>query len=181
MLFRSLQLVDRTTKKPLGIVEDVLVKASKFIFPVDFVVLEFEEDEEVPLILGMPFLYTSKALIDVHEGTLTLRVGDEKCVFDIYKASRQPIDGDFCMRLDVVDKCVDEFFHAQLQEAKDNLQVKGGSKEVPKLNPSFTDHPQKQVPITLNIQPTQPSIISPPTLELKPLPPHLRYTFLREN
>ena len=109
-----LQLAERTTKKLLGIVEDVLVKAGKFIFPIDFAVLDFEEDEEVPLILGMLFLYTSKALIDVHEGTLTLRVGDEKCVFDIYKASRQPVDGDFCMHLDVVDKCVDKVFHAQL-------------------------------------------------------------------
>ena len=70
----TLQLADRTTKKPVGIVEDVLVKTKKFIFPVDFVILDFAEDEEVPLILGMPFLYTSKALIDVHEGTLTLRI-----------------------------------------------------------------------------------------------------------
>ena len=79
-----LQLADRTVKEPEGIVEDVLVRAGKLIFPVDFVVLDFEEDEDVPLILGMPFLYTAKAIIDVYNGTLTLRVGEESCKFDIY-------------------------------------------------------------------------------------------------
>ena len=67
-----LQLADRTVKEPEGIVEDVLVRAGKFIFPVDLVILDFEEDEDVPLILGMPFLYTAKAIIDVYNGTLTL-------------------------------------------------------------------------------------------------------------
>ncbi|XP_068644653.1 uncharacterized protein [Aristolochia californica] len=48
----SLQLADRSIKYPRGIIEDVLVKVDKFIFLVDFVVLDMEEDEEVPLILG---------------------------------------------------------------------------------------------------------------------------------
>ena len=48
----SLQLVDRSIKYPRGIIEDVLVKVDKFIFPADFVVLDMEEDQEVPLILG---------------------------------------------------------------------------------------------------------------------------------
>ena len=48
----SLQLVDRSIKYPRGIIEDVLVKVDKFIFPADFVVLDIEEDQEVPLILG---------------------------------------------------------------------------------------------------------------------------------
>ena len=55
-----LQLVDKTVKKPEGIVENVLVKAGKFIFSVDFVVLDFEEDDNVPLILGMPFYILQK-------------------------------------------------------------------------------------------------------------------------
>ena len=80
----KLRLADKTVKKLEGIVENVLVKARKFIFPVDFVVLDFEEDENVPLILGMPFMYTTKAIIDVYDGTLTLRVGEESCKFDLY-------------------------------------------------------------------------------------------------
>ncbi|XP_073133564.1 uncharacterized protein [Henckelia pumila] len=61
----SLQLADRSIKYPRGIIEDVLVKVDKFIFPVDFMVLDMEEDLDMPLILGRPFLATGKALIDV--------------------------------------------------------------------------------------------------------------------
>ena len=61
----SLQLVDRSSAYPRGIVEDVLVKADKFIFPADFVVLDMEEDSNIPIILGHPFIATGRALIDV--------------------------------------------------------------------------------------------------------------------
>ncbi|XP_073017738.1 uncharacterized protein [Primulina eburnea] len=73
----SLQLADRSIKYPRGIVEDVLVKVDKFIFPVDFVVLDMEEDREIPLILGRPFLATGKALIDVQKGELVLREAED--------------------------------------------------------------------------------------------------------
>ncbi|KAK8926414.1 hypothetical protein KSP39_PZI018814 [Platanthera zijinensis] len=63
-----------------SIVEDVLVKVDKFIFPVDFVILDIEEDVEVPLILGRPFLATSRAVIDISNGKLFLRVGDDEWV-----------------------------------------------------------------------------------------------------
>ncbi|XP_073133337.1 uncharacterized protein [Henckelia pumila] len=69
----SLQLADRSIKYPRGIIEDVLVKVDKFIFPVDFVVLDMEEDLDMPLILGRPFVATGKALIDVQKGELHLR------------------------------------------------------------------------------------------------------------
>ncbi|XP_073014529.1 uncharacterized protein [Primulina eburnea] len=71
----TLQLADRSLTYPRGIVEDVLVKVDKFIFPADFVILDMEEDRDTPLIFGRPFLATGKALIDVHKGELTLRVG----------------------------------------------------------------------------------------------------------
>ncbi|XP_073017812.1 uncharacterized protein [Primulina eburnea] len=82
----TLQLVDRSLTYPRGIVEDVLVKVDKFIFPADFVILDMEEDQNAPLIFGRPFLVTGKALIDVHKGELTLRVGGEAVIFNIYKA-----------------------------------------------------------------------------------------------
>ena len=113
----KLQLADRTVKEPEGIVEDVLVKAGKFIFPVDFVVLDFEEDEEVPLILGMPFLYTARAIIDVYDGTLTLRVGDEICKFNMYETMKYPYDEDFCMRVEVIDECVNEVQRRRLAKS----------------------------------------------------------------
>ena len=84
----SLQLTDRSIKYPRGIIEDVLVKVDKFIFPTDFMVLDMEENQEVSLILGQPFLVMGRALIDVQKGELTLRVNKEEVMFNIYQAMR---------------------------------------------------------------------------------------------
>ncbi|XP_021727243.1 uncharacterized protein LOC110694382 [Chenopodium quinoa] len=62
------QLADRSTKFPMGKVEDIPLKVGKFTFPVDFYVLEMDEDERIPIALGRPFLATSRAIIDVKEG-----------------------------------------------------------------------------------------------------------------
>ena len=69
----SIQLADKSIKYPRGIIEDILVKVDKFIFPVDFVVLDMDEDVEVPLILSRPFLATTRAIIDVGDGKLVLK------------------------------------------------------------------------------------------------------------
>ncbi|KAL2486914.1 RNA-directed DNA polymerase [Abeliophyllum distichum] len=74
----SLQLDDKSIKHPLGVVEDVIIKVDKFIFPVDFIVLDIEEDQDIPIILGRPFLATSRALIDVKKDELILRVQDDE-------------------------------------------------------------------------------------------------------
>ena len=71
-----LQMVDRSMTQPEGVLEDVLVKVGKFIFPMDFVVMKMEEDNQVSLLLGRPFLATGAALIDVQQGELILRVGN---------------------------------------------------------------------------------------------------------
>ncbi|XP_070041617.1 uncharacterized protein [Nicotiana tomentosiformis] len=70
-----LQMADRTMKRPLGVIEDVLVCVDKFILLADFVILDCEVDYEVLIILGTPFLATWKALCDVEAGELTFRVG----------------------------------------------------------------------------------------------------------
>ncbi|GJY39192.1 gag-pol polyprotein [Tanacetum coccineum] len=72
-------------KYPKGIVENVLVGIGKFIFPVDFIILDMPEDVKVPLILGRPFLSTAYAKIDVFKRKITLRVGDEKIIFKSVK------------------------------------------------------------------------------------------------
>jgi len=64
----QLQLVNKTVKHPYGVVEDVLMKVDMFIFPVDFVILDMKEDEEVPLILDIPFIKTVKVIMDVDKG-----------------------------------------------------------------------------------------------------------------
>ncbi|CAL1411814.1 unnamed protein product [Linum trigynum] len=81
----TLQLTDRSVKIPKGVVENVLVKVGKFILPTDFVILEMEEDQGVPLILGRPFLATGDALIDVGRGKLTFRVGKEEEIFNVFQ------------------------------------------------------------------------------------------------
>ena len=70
----TLWLADKSLKYPKGVVEDVLVKAEKFIFPKDFIIINMEEDKEIPIILGRPFLATGRAIIDVQRGELKLRV-----------------------------------------------------------------------------------------------------------
>ena len=63
----TLQLADRSLKHPQGVIEDVLVKVDKFIVPTNFIVLDMEEDKEIPIILGRPFLATGKVMIDVQK------------------------------------------------------------------------------------------------------------------
>ena len=104
----SLQLADRSVIYPIGVVEDLLVKTGKFIFPVDFFVLDMEYDLEVPIILGRPFLRTAGALIDVRAGSLTLRVGNEEEKFSVHKAMKGPDTVASCCQIEVVAKAVQQ-------------------------------------------------------------------------
>ncbi|GKA67726.1 reverse transcriptase domain-containing protein [Tanacetum coccineum] len=79
----TLELADRSITKPIGIAEDVYLKVGKFKFPADFVVVNFDADPRVPLILERSFLKTGRALIDVYERELTLRVGKEAVTFNL--------------------------------------------------------------------------------------------------
>ena len=82
----TLQMAYKTMAKPEGVIEDVLVKVGKFIFPVDFIILDIEKDSQVPLLLGRPFLATGAALIDMQKGVLTLRVGEEAADFNMLQS-----------------------------------------------------------------------------------------------
>ncbi|KAJ9545367.1 hypothetical protein OSB04_025074, partial [Centaurea solstitialis] len=117
----TLQLADRSINYSYGVIEDVLVKVDKFYFPVDFVVLDIDEDEEIPLILGRPFLATGGAVIDVKEGRLTLRVGEEKVVFNVFRAAKHSSRSDDCYQVDVVDSTSEE---THSQQVFDNHLVK---------------------------------------------------------
>ncbi|XP_076934053.1 uncharacterized protein LOC143600177 [Bidens hawaiensis] len=103
----SIQLAYCSIKYPRGIVENMLVKIDKFVFLVDFVILDTDEDKNVPLIIGRPFLATDRALYDVCTGKLTLRVNDEQVTFDIGKSIQHPQHHDdslYC--IDVIDSVV---------------------------------------------------------------------------
>ncbi|GJZ12110.1 hypothetical protein Tco_0546869 [Tanacetum coccineum] len=81
----TVELADRTVKYPKGIVENVLVGIGKFVFPVDFIILDMLKDIKVPLILRRPFLSTAHAKIDIFKRKITLRVGEEKIIFKSVK------------------------------------------------------------------------------------------------
>ena len=113
----TLQMADRTMAKPEGVIEDVLVKVGKFIFPVDFIILDMEEDSQVPLLLGRPFLAIGAALIDMQKGVLTLRVGEEAADFNLLKSLKNvDTDREDCKIVDVYfnnSDCYDDY-NAQL-------------------------------------------------------------------
>ena len=85
----TLQMVDKTISQPEGVFEDVFIKVGKFIFPVEFVVMNIEEDTQVPLLLGRPFLATGAALIDVKYGELTLVIREEAVHFKLNTSLKQ--------------------------------------------------------------------------------------------
>ncbi|GJS24146.1 reverse transcriptase domain-containing protein [Tanacetum coccineum] len=90
----TLELADRSITHPKGLAEDVYVKVGKFHFPTDFVVVDFEADPRVPLILGRSFLRTGRALIDVYGEEITLRVDNEAVTFNLDQTMRYSFTND---------------------------------------------------------------------------------------
>lgn len=79
----TIRMTDHSITHPHDIVADLLVKVGKFIFLVDFVVLDMKEDEYTPIILGRPFLSTKRPLVGIHDSNFTLRVEDEEITFEM--------------------------------------------------------------------------------------------------
>ncbi|XP_050919174.1 uncharacterized protein LOC127136685 [Lathyrus oleraceus] len=100
----TLQFADHFVKRPYGIVEDVLVRIDKFVFSVDFFILEMPEDEEIPIILGRPFLETGRCLIDIEEGTMTLKVYDEELKIDVRNTTKYKDDVATSQHIKIIDQ-----------------------------------------------------------------------------
>ncbi|XP_070007561.1 uncharacterized protein [Nicotiana sylvestris] len=149
-------------------------------------------DYEVPIIFGIPFLATGKTLVDVEAGELTFRVGDKRVVFHVCKSMRQPNSNEVFSFVDLVTDVivdddsatmnVEDKLEAVLLNLDDDKESDGYMECVNALQGmgSYTYEPRK---LSLDLEnrkspPTKPSIKEPPTLELKPLPSHLRYEFL---
>jgi len=96
----TLKLADQVSKYPYGVIEDVLVKVDKFTFPVDFVVMDMKEDEEVPLILGKPFMKTGRIIVDVDKGALQVRTQDEEVTLNIFDGLKNFKAGEECVQKD---------------------------------------------------------------------------------
>ena len=203
----SLQMADRSLRYPRGVIEDVLVKVDKFIFSMDFVVLNMEEDREIPLILSIPFLAMGSALIDVHSGNLTLQVNDKEVQFNIYHTMKFPNGGQSCNRISVVGDCVRDVmggvlidgplehclvhsFFRKSSLSTSEAKLNGCDMEDEQLEcalaldslPNENSH-EKKLEVTASVfedskSHEEPSSWKKEGLVLKWLPDHLRYAFL---
>ncbi|KAM6569341.1 hypothetical protein CsatB_017326 [Cannabis sativa] len=184
----TLQLADRSLAHPRGVIKDVLVKVDKFIFPADFIVLDMEEDNNVPIILGRPFLATGQALIDVQKGELKLRVQGEEVVFNVLKAMTFPKASDNCFFVDLIDTIVEKkklmedplemsLTKDELDE-QDGMEAMGYAKWLDSYGPLNRKYYEE---LGVVLKKLVPSTEKPPELELKVLPDHLRYEFLGED
>ncbi|KAM1023493.1 hypothetical protein ACFX2A_045354 [Malus domestica] len=186
-----LQLADRSVAYPKGIIEDLIIKVDNLYLHIDFVILDMDEDMQTPIILGHPFMATTRTLIDVEAGTLTLRVQDQSVVFSLFEATKRPSDVHDCMRVDVLDSLL----HAEIMprltsdpllnvlhgfenkntEDEEVFEYVSALESVPFQPPRWRHvfeslgEPKKLL---------QPSKVQPPKLELNVLPEHLKYAYL---
>nr|GEW38646.1 transposon Ty3-I Gag-Pol polyprotein [Tanacetum cinerariifolium] len=178
----TLELADRSISRPIGLAKDVFVQVRKFHFPTDFVVVDFDADPRVPLILRRSFLKTRKALIDVYEGELTLRtrkalidvyegeltlrVGKEAITFNLDQTSRYSANyNDMTMnRIDFTDMACEEYSQEVLDDPTS-----------PQVDHDYFDMEGDILLLEafLNDDPSLP----PPTQGMD-LPPHPEYAFL---
>ncbi|GKB60897.1 reverse transcriptase domain-containing protein [Tanacetum coccineum] len=105
----TLELADRSVAHPKGVAEDVFVKVGKIYFPDDFVVVYYDVDPRVPLILGRPFLRTARALTDVYGEELTLRVNDESITFKVGHTLRYSRNYKTVNQVNVIDVACEEY------------------------------------------------------------------------
>nr|GEV49016.1 reverse transcriptase domain-containing protein [Tanacetum cinerariifolium] len=107
----TLELADRSISRPVREAEDVYVKVGSFYFLAEFVVVDFDADPRVPLILERSFLKTGRALIEVFEGELTLRVGKEAITFNMDQTSRYSANYNdmTAKRIDIIDMACEEY------------------------------------------------------------------------
>ena len=112
-----LSMADKSVTYPLGILENVPTKVENFVIPADFVVLEMEEDLEIPILFGRPFLMTAGAIIDMKKGKITLEVDYESMEFDVLNIMKStPIEvASRVDSIDVIDGCIEEVIHECLR------------------------------------------------------------------
>ncbi|XP_060170588.1 uncharacterized protein LOC132601525 [Lycium barbarum] len=157
-----LQMADRSIKRPVGVVDDVLVRVGDFFLSVDFVILDCAVARDIPIILGRYFLSMGRALMDSEKNEIKFRVNDENVTFQDCKGMKLPSAYKSISIIDAIDV-----------ETVNSLVGLG----------SYTYQPKK---LDLDLEnrttpPVKPSIVEPPKLELKKLPSHMRYEFLGPN
>ena len=180
----TLQLAYESLKHLRGVIEDVLVKVDKFIFPADFIVLDMEEDKEIPIILGRPFFATGRAMIDVQRGELKLRVQEDEVKFNVFEAVRHPAEIDTCFMAEIVEAIVssqssltDPLGGSLVENDSENMSEE--AEEYVKWMDSFRTNRRKYFKsLGEGVKTPVPSVEQPPQMEQKPLPSHLKYAYL---
>nr|GFC13621.1 reverse transcriptase domain-containing protein [Tanacetum cinerariifolium] len=171
----TLELADRSITRPKGVAEDVLVKVGKFHFLTDFIVVDFEADPRVPLILGRSFLKTGRALIDVYGEEITLRV-------PIVKSSSLTLtpfgESDFFLEE------IEDFLNDDLIPIGIENSVYDPEGDILFLKKLLNEDPFQIPLMDLKVaeeSKEKSSIEEPPKLELKELPSYLEYAFLEDS
>nr|GEW48738.1 reverse transcriptase domain-containing protein [Tanacetum cinerariifolium] len=172
----TLEITDRSVSKPIGIAKDVSVKVGVFYFPTDFVVVDFEPDPRVPLILERCFLKTSRALIDVHKGELTLQVLGFSDVTT--SGNPTPYDDPIVSTSSLTLTPFGDSDFLLFEEADAFLAILNSEPLPPLPNheqylPSF----KKELKVC-EAKTVKSFVDEPPEVKLKDLPPHLEYEFL---
>ncbi|GJS34740.1 reverse transcriptase domain-containing protein, partial [Tanacetum coccineum] len=136
----TLELANRSFAYPIGVAEDVFVKVGKFHFLADFIVVDYNVDPRVPLILGRPFLRTARALIDVHGEELILRDGDEQLIFHTDTTSKYPNEHRIksIKMINFIDISCEDNFEEVLKIKKLSHHLSGSTNSTPDSSPSFT-------------------------------------------
>nr|GEX41605.1 reverse transcriptase domain-containing protein [Tanacetum cinerariifolium] len=171
----TLELADRSIIRPKGVVEDIFFKVEKFHFPTDFVVVDFEADPRVPLILGRSFLRTGRALTDVYGEEITLRV-------PIVKSSsptRTPFgESDFFLEE------IEYFLNDDSIPTGIENSIYDPEGDILFLEKLLNEDPFQLPPMDLKVaeeSKEKSSVEEPPELELKEFPSHLEYSFLEDS
>ncbi|XP_050896840.1 uncharacterized protein LOC127103636 [Lathyrus oleraceus] len=173
----SLQLADRSVKYPIGILEYIPVKIGQLYIPIDFVVIDIKEDDEIPILLGRPFLSTARAIIDVKRGKLTFEVDDEKIEFILSKFLMAPVREDSCYAIDIIDECIRELDQERPPEKMKFPLTPIREDDEFGMEPYMDDNSYECLALTPNHMPYP----KKPFIELKELPKNLRYEFLDEE
>ena len=180
----TLQLADRSFKHPRGVIEDVLVKVDKFIFLANFIVLDMEEDKEIPIILGRPFLATGRAMIDGQRGELKLRVQEDEVMFNVFEAVRHLAESDTCFMEEIVEAIVSSqsgltYPLEAILVQNDYENMSEEAEEYVKWMDSFGPNRRKYFEsLSEGAKTPVPSVEQPLKMEQKHLPSHLKYAYL---
>ncbi|XP_057734347.1 uncharacterized protein LOC130949716 [Arachis stenosperma] len=168
----ALQLADRTFKFPHRVVEGLLVKVGEFIFPADFIVLDMEEEANTSIILGRPFLATTGAIIVVQKRALVLRLHEKKMVLNVFKAMSYPKEAIAeYMMVDTIEQIIQGVLEEEQYEESIELE-----QPAPREEP-----PQGTMESSIMTNHTDNNGEEAPKLELKTLPPSLKYAYLGDN